>query len=65
MILAVANPTPHLHSHKWHADRSLDCNRMVGNISYIGFRFLWSRSKIQAIRFSRPASVFASKYARV
>lgn len=32
---------------------------------YIGFKFLLSRSTIQAIRFSRPASVLASKYAFV
>ena len=32
---------------------------------YIGFKFLLSLSIIQAIRFSRPASVFASRYARV
>ncbi len=32
---------------------------------YIGFKFLLSLSTIQAILFSRPASVFASKYARV
>ena len=28
----VANPTPRLHRHKWHADRSLDCNRTVRKI---------------------------------
>ena len=32
---------------------------------YMGFRFLLSRSTIQAIRLSRPSAVFASKYARV
>ncbi len=32
---------------------------------YIGFKFLLSLSTIQAILFSRPTSVFASKYARV
>lgn len=29
---------------------------------YMGFRFLLSLSTIQEIRFSRPASVFASRY---
>lgn len=33
--------------------------------NYIGFRFLFSLSTIQATRLSLPASVFASKYARV
>lgn len=33
--------------------------------AYMGFKFLLSLSTIQAIRFSRPASVFASRYARV
>ncbi len=33
------------------------------NLSYIGFRFLLSRSTIHAILFSRPVSVLASKYA--
>lgn len=32
---------------------------------HIGFKFLLSRSTIQDKRFSRPASVFASRYARV
>ncbi len=32
---------------------------------YMGFKFWLSRSAIQASRFSRPAWVFASKYARV
>ena len=31
---------------------------------HMGFRFRLSRSTIQAIRLSRPACVFASKYAR-
>jgi len=44
---------------------SCRCFPFQENIYCIGFRFLWSRSTIQVIRFSRPASVFASKYARV
>ena len=36
----------------------------LSDISYIGFKFLFRRSTIHARRFSLPASVFASKYAR-
>lgn len=43
-----------------------DADGMFGGIEgYMGFRFWLSLSTIQAIRFSRPASVFASRYARV
>lgn len=38
---------------------------IIACTDYIGFRFLLSLSTIHAIRFSRPASVFASKNARV